>query len=146
MKRYEGVYHWNGWGGKLRLASGSCMLWIFDFANEKKDNLMFLKPILAITRDVPKKSPSFGEMSIRSCAGHIATSAVREFGIDPQRMLWVEHYPQTRYGSGDERLIEEAFFLTDFEWSEGRALNPERRRASPGIADQIRGLLKRGAL
>jgi len=142
MKQYDDIYTWNGWGGKLRLASGSCQLCVFHFAPDKKEKIKRLKQTIVIVQDILKKERAFGEMSIRSCAGHIATSVTKEFNIKPNRMLWVEYYPETRYGTQGEKTIGEDFFLTDFEWSEGRAMNPKRRSPGPALTEQIKKILK----
>ena len=142
MKQYDDIYTWNGWGGKLRLASGNCQLCVFHFDPDKKGNLKRLKQTIVITQDILKKKRAFGDMSIRSCAGHIATSVTKQFNIDPNRMLWVEYYPETSYGPQGKKVIAEDFFLTDFEWSEGRAMNPKRGKPSPELIEQIKKILK----
>ena len=141
MKQYDDIYTWNGWGGKFRLADGSCQLCVFHFDPDKKEKIKRLKQTIVITQDILKKKRSFGEMSIRSCAGHIATSVTKEFNINPNRMLWVEYYPETTYGARGEKVISEDFFLTDFEWSQGRAMKPKRRKPNPGLIEQIKKIL-----
>ena len=59
-------------------------------------------------------------MSVTNAAEQIATEVVKQYGLDPQRMLFVEHYPEAQrpmpYG--------ESYDLVTFTWKEGRATKP----------------------
>lgn len=79
-------------------------------------------------------------MTIRSCAGHIATTVTAKFNIDPQRMLWVEHYPPREYGQPEKHIIPERFEAVDFTWYENKALKPRWRPLHPPILDVIKAL------
>jgi hypothetical protein len=68
MVVYDEIYSWQGWGGKLKLGSGSCRLRIYDLERGIAKGLSHLRPIIIIVSDVPQS-----RMSIKSCAGHIAT-------------------------------------------------------------------------
>jgi hypothetical protein len=95
-----------------------------------------------VVSDLPKRS--INDMSVRSCAGHIATGVSDRFSIDPQRMLWVEYYPAREYGVKEKRVIPESFVAVDFKWQKGRALEPKWRPLGPAIDDAVRRLLLDG--
>ena len=92
MLIYDNIYSWEGWGGTLRLASGQCRLRIFDLKDHNTNGLSHLRPIIVIASDIPES-----RMSVRSCCGHIATCVTKEFNIKPQRMMFIEYYPQSTY-------------------------------------------------
>src|SRR6056297_98513 len=101
---YNDIYSWEGWGGKLKLASGKCWLRIYDRSKGEEHAVSFLRPYMIIVTDVADS-----KMSIRSCAGHIATNVTGEFDIDPHRMLYVEYYPEVTYGSNNQHTIPEQY-------------------------------------
>jgi hypothetical protein len=138
MLIYDGIYAWEGFGGQLKLSSGRCRLRVFDLAQEPARGETFLRPILVIASDVPES-----RMSVRSCAGHVATSVARDFKIDPHRMLFVEYYPQSVYGAHGERVIPEKYEAVDFRWTAGGAIKPKWRTLQPALADSIRQLVER---
>ena len=137
MLIYDDMYHWKGWGGKLALASGSCWLRIFDQTGEAPKDLILFKPIIVIVSDVPGKN-----MSIRSCAAHIATMVTKEFDINPQRMLWIEYYPETKYGKDVIHTVPERFDTVEFSWEGHRAIEPKWRPLKAPLLDEVRGLIK----
>ncbi len=137
MLLYDDTYAWEGWGGQLRLASGKCHLRIFDLSKGDSKGLAHLKPMVVIVCDVAG-SP----MSVRSCAGHIATKVTTEFNIDPSRMLYVEYYPSSVYGEHGERRIEEQYDVVDFRWHNDKAMHPRWRRLKPPLLDAIRALVE----
>ena len=132
MLIYDDIYSWEGWGGKLRLASGKCHLRIFDLKNRNSKGLAHLKPMIVIVSDIVE-SP----MSVRSCSGHIATSITREFNIKPHRMLFIEYYPQTVYGQHREHIISEKYDLVEFNWHQGQAIEPKWRTLKSPLLDMI---------
>ncbi|MDP2645871.1 MAG: hypothetical protein Q8P24_13100 [Desulfobacterales bacterium] len=136
MLIHDGIYAWKGWGGKLRLGSGTCRLRIFDLRKRESGPLDYLRPVIVIVSDIPENS-----MSVRSCAGHIATSVVKDFGVDPSRMLWVEYYPQKTYGVDKVHVIAERYELVDFVWHEQRAIQPRWRSVNPPILEVIQELI-----
>jgi len=79
---YDDIYPWEGFGGKLRLASGKCRLRIFDLKKGNGKGLNHIRPIIAVVSDTVGS-----KMTVKSCSGHIATKITREFDIDPSRML-----------------------------------------------------------
>lgn len=136
MLIYDDLYLWEGWGGKLRLASGSCRLRIFDLQQDEKHGLKHLRPVIAVTTDVPES-----RMSIKSCAGHIATGIVETFGIDPQRMLYIEYYPGVVYGLSDRHEIPERFEAVEFNWYHGKAVQPIWRQLRPPLLDVVKQVI-----
>ena len=80
-------------------------------------------------------------MTVRSCASHIATRVVKEFNIDPQRMLWVEYYPASKYGRYNDRIMPESYVAVDFPWYGGKALEPKWRALKPPVLDAIKKLV-----
>jgi len=126
------IYSWKGWGGKFNLASGMCRLRIYDMAKASKKTVAHLRPMLVIVSDVPESG-----MSVRSCAGHIATMVTKDFHIDPHRMLWIEHYPAKTYGEKSEHVIPESFDAVEFEWHADKAIKPVWRALKPPLLDEI---------
>ena len=133
---YNGEYRWEGWGGKLRLGSGKCRLRIYDLKKENTKDLAYLRPIIVVVSDVPES-----KMSIRSCAGHIATTVTKAFRIDPHRMLFVEYYPATKYGGKSEYIIPERCEAVEFTWHEDKAIQPRWRTMKPPMKDLIMRLI-----
>jgi len=137
MLIYNDIYSWEGWGGKLKLASGKCWLRIYDRSRGDEKTVPFLRPYVIIVSDVADS-----KMSIRSCAGHIATNVTREFKIDPHRMLYVEFYPEVTYGSNAQHTIPEQYVAVDFTWYEEKALNPKWRQLKPPLLDIVKSLVE----
>jgi len=136
-KIYDDKFCWEGWGGRLRLGSGVCWLWIYDLAKQSDGNaLAHLKPIIVVASDIDESS-----MSIRSCAAHIATQITESFNISPHRMLYVEYCPPKQYGEHDEHLISEIFDSVEFTWQEKKAINPQWRPLQPPLRNMIRKLI-----
>jgi len=137
MLVYDDTFSWEGWGGRLRLASGECRLRIFDLAKEKENGPAYLRPIIVVVSDIPE-SP----MSVRSCTSHIATNVTQQFKIEPERMLFIEYYPQTTYGEHNEHIIAEKYDVVDFTWHEGRAIEPKWRTLKPPLLDVIKEIVE----
>ena len=137
MLLYDDIYAWEGWGGPLQLASGKCRLRIFDLSKGDSKQLAHLKPMVVIVSDVAG-SP----MSVRSCAGHIATKVTAQFHIDPNRMLYMEYYPPSVYGEHDEHVIAEKYDVVDFTWNKGKAMHPRWRPLKPPLLDVIREMVQ----
>jgi len=136
MLLYDDIFSWDGWGGKLRLASGKCKMRIVDLRRSEKRDLELLKPFVVITSDIEGE-----KMSIRSCSGHIATLVTKKFNIDPRRMLWVEYYPASEYGIEKVYNIPERFDVVEFTWHECRAIEPKWRTLNPGMVNTIKDFI-----
>lgn len=136
MMIYDDIFVWDGWGGKLRLASGKCKLRIYDESRDQSGDSVLLRPIVVISKDIGKES-----ISIRSCSGHIATLVTQRFGIDPRRMLWVEYYAASEYGIGKVHKIPERFDIVEFTWHDGKAIEPRWRPISPMMLDTVKKMV-----
>ncbi len=125
---YDGIFQWDGWGGPLRLGSGKCRLRIHDLTKDAaaREGIALLKPVIVLVTDMDD-SP----LSVRSCAGHIATRVTADYHIDPGRMVYVEYYPRVVYGEQSDRVIAERIEAADFNWQEGRAMQPRWRPVPP---------------
>ncbi len=137
MLIHDDIYSWKGWGGRLKLGKGSCRLRIYDLKQGGAKGLAHLRPIIVVVSDIPE-----GRMSVRSCAGHIATSVTRDFNIDPHRMMWVEHYPESTYGIGGKHLIPEKCELVEFVWHEDKAIHPKWRTLNPEMLKTIKEMIQ----
>jgi hypothetical protein len=135
MLIYDDIFSWDGFGGKLKLASGKCRLKIVDLSGEQADGLLHLKPVIVIAMDHPGS-----KMSVRSCSSHIATMVIQKFQIAPSRMQFVEYYPQKTYGKEGKNFIPEVFEAVDFTWKENRAIHPRLRPPSPALLKCLQGL------
>lgn len=129
---YDDTFEWEGWGGKLKLGSGKCHLRIVDIKGETLGNLTPFKPVVVMVSDLPG-----GPMSIRSCAGHIATRVIARFNIDPHRVLYVEHYPRVLYGGEKNLEIPERYDAVEFAWCGDKAISPIWRPLSPPLVEMI---------
>ena len=137
MLLYDDIYSWEGWGGRLRLASGKCHLRIFDLSKGDNKELAHLKPMVVIASDVAEST-----MTVRSCAGHIATKVTAEFNIDSHRMLFIDYTPSSVYGEHGEHRIEEQYDVADFTWNKGKAMHPRWRPLQPQLLDIIRDMVE----
>jgi hypothetical protein len=136
MLTHDDIFDWEGWGGKMRLGSGRCRLRIFDLTKDKTAGFTHLRPIIVVISDIPES-----KMTIRSCSGHIATHVVKQFDIDPHRMLFVEYYPQKTYGEQNEHVIAERYEAVALTWHESRAMHPKWRTLKPPILDILKKLM-----
>ena len=135
-KIYDDIFEWEGWGGRLKLGSGRCHLRIFNLKNESEQKPTPIKPVIVVVSDVPG-----GAMSVRSCAGHIATQLTIFFNIDPQRMLYVEYYPPTIYGGKNDHHIPERYDAVEFVWREEKAIQPRWRPLPPPLVKMIQNVM-----
>ena len=139
MLIHDGIFDWPGFGGRLRLASGRCRLRIYDLTQSAAAPV-HLRPMIVIVSDVPES-----RMSVRSCAGHVATCVSREFRILPARMMYIEYYPESVYGERAERVIPEKYDAVDFEWTEGGAIRPKWRTLQGTILETMQKLIADGS-
>lgn len=136
MRIHDDIFEWDGWGGKLRLASGQCRLRIYDLKKDTQKKLAILRPVIVVVSDLEK-----GNMSVRSCAGNIATLVTQQFDIDPNRMMWIEYYPASEYGLENVHVIPERYEVVEFVWHESRAIKPRWRPLKPPLLDRIKELI-----
>ena len=136
MLVHDDIFPWEGWGGRLKLGSGKCRLRIYDLKKSNKKSLIQLRPVIVVVSDVPGS-----KMSVRSATSHIVTLVAKEFNIDPHRMLWIEYYPENKYGVDGKHVISEKFDAVEFTWHEGKAIQPKWRTLKPPLLDEIKKLV-----
>lgn len=136
MLIHDDIYSWEGFGGKLRLGSGSCRLRIYDLKKGYTQGLAHLRPFIVVVSDIPDC-----KMSVKSCAGHIATCVTKDFSIDPHRMFWVEYYPEKTYGKENVHIIPERFESVDFVWHEEKAIHPKWTPLNPAMLSLVKELM-----
>lgn len=135
---YDGTFRWDGFGGRLKLASGECLLRIIDLRKkEPPTDITYVKPIIVVVSDRPG-SP----MSVKSCAGNIATLVTQDFNISPARMTYIEYYKEVDYGKEPVRTIPEEFETVKFEWHQGKAIKPTWRPTDPSMITTVKNILK----
>jgi hypothetical protein len=133
MLIFDDIFFWEGFGGKLKLASGKCRLKIFDMNKGDQKQVAHLKPMVVVASDLPNE-----KMSVRSCSSHIATTVVRQFNIEPHRMQFVEYYPQKFYGEGNRNVIPEMFEAVEFTWVKKMALHPKLKPLEAPLRDILK--------
>lgn len=137
MLIYNDTFFWEGFGGKLKLGSGECVLRIIDRRKtEEGADLVFVRPYIIVVSDNSSQA-----LSVKSCAGHIATIVTQKFNIAPNRMYYVEYYEKTEYGGHPIKVIPEKFETVEFDWFDGKAINPRWRSVDPSIIHVIRNEL-----
>lgn len=138
MLIYNDIFSWEGFGGKLRLASGKCRLKIIDLSKDGEKGLSYIRPVIVIVSDV-----SDSTMSVRSCSSHVATMVAKEFDLDHNRTLFVEYYPETIYGGKEENIIQERYEAVDFTWHDDKAIEPKYRKLTSPLLDTVKELNER---
>ena len=136
MLIHDDTFTWHGFGGKLQLGSGKCRLRIYDLKQGESLGTAHLRPMIVIVSDV-----SESRMSVRSCAGHVATSVARDFDIDPARMMYIEHYPESVYGERGDHIIPEKYEAVDFNWTKGGAIQPQWRVLQGPLLDSLKNIV-----
>jgi hypothetical protein len=137
MLIHDDIFSWEGFGGKLRLGNGKCRLRIFDLTKREKKDLAYLRPIIVVVSDIQES-----RISVKSCAGHIATSVTQAFNIDPHRMLFVEYYPSVTYGQKNDHQIPERYDALEFVWHGDKAMHPKWRTLKPPMLDMVKEQMK----
>jgi hypothetical protein len=140
MLIHHGEYHWEGWGGKLRLGHGKCRLSLFDL-NRESPGILHLKSHMAVVSDLPD-SPA----SVKNYTGHIATGVIEKFNIEPSRLIWVEYYPEKRFGINRQMVIPERFDDTEFTWIDNKALHPKWKPLKEAYLLILKNLMARYAI
>lgn len=54
--------------------------------------------------------------SVTNAAPELATQVITHFNIDPERLIWVEHYPRQDTRAKEGTAIGEEYDLVFFEW------------------------------
>ena len=142
MVIYDDIFEWEGWGGELKLAKGRCRLRIFDLNRSDRKDVLHLRPMVVVASDLPREGMMKGEVSVRSAASHIATVVSQRFGIDPQRMQFVEYTPRETYGKHGEYVIQPGYDAVEFTWEDGLALFPRHKPIDPELVVILREWLE----
>lgn len=142
MRIYDGLYTWDGWGGKMKLASGRCRLRLFDLKKGSEGEVTHLKRFVAVVSDIPFEKQGPNQLTVKSCAGHIATNVVKNFSIDPARMLWIEYYPEEPESKKLRYPVPERFDEAEFSWNERGATNVRWKTPSPATVELVKKLLE----
>jgi hypothetical protein len=141
MLVHDDIFHWEGFGGRLKLAAGRCRLRIFDLSRGGRRDLAHIKPIIVVVSDLPEDTGKLKRLGVRSCASHIATRVSQKFAIDHQRMIFIEFYPEEVYGNRKQHRIAERFDTVDFTWFDDKALHPKWRPAPAALVETIKSLM-----
>jgi hypothetical protein len=75
--------------------------------------------------------------SVTNAAEVIATQVVQAFGIDPERLIWVEHYPPIKQKGGTS--WEEEYDFVSLMWDGERFTSPDWRYSSQLEVEQLLG-------
>lgn len=141
MLIHDDIYAWKGFGGAFDLASGRCRLRIFDLTKGESGNVKLIKPMVVVVSDLPDQETGLKQVSVRSCTSHIATCVVRDFGLDFNRMVYLEYQPATTYGDKNQRRIPAKFDVVDFEWHDEKAMHPKWRKLTSPLLDTVADLI-----
>lgn len=79
-------------------------------------------------------------MSVTNANERIATEVVKQYGLDPSRMLFVEHYPESQR----PKPYGESFDLVTFTWDRHGARNPVWRHLPKDEFLEILGTISEG--
>lgn len=100
---FNGKYSWDG---KKRSASAPVTWWpgsynirIIDL-NVMMPGVHHIKPYVCIFSDTGNG------FSVRNTFQHLAVAIAGEFGLDPTRVLWIEHFPERKSDRMDAATIE----------------------------------------
>lgn len=72
-------------------------------------------------------------VSVTNASEMIATQVVNQYGLDPKRMLFVEHYPESQRPNP----YEESYDLVMFIWGKGGAYCPTWRHMPSAEFNEI---------
>ena len=142
MLIHDDIFSWEGFGGLLDLANGKCRLRIFDLSKSGDNKVMPLKPLVVVVSDLPEHDTRFKKVSVRSCNSHIATCVARTFSLNPQRMVFVEYYPPSSYGTDDQHRIEAKYDQVEFQWHDDKAIHPKWRPLEPSLLKTVAHLIR----
>ncbi len=80
--------------------------------------------------------------SITNSAEALATQVVREYGLDPEKTHFVEHYDRRKdgsYGAAVKEFDDESYDFVSFTWEDGRAGHAKWKPASKEIIEVLIG-------
>lgn len=103
----------------------SCGVWIASYGSYSKGTIVVLA-----------EPYNYEGMSVTNAAEYIATEVVRRYSLNPDHVIWIEHY------SGNLKWKDsgETFDLVTFDWSEeNTARNPDWFHITRETAEGIIG-------
>jgi hypothetical protein len=56
-------------------------------------------------------------------------------------MVWIEYYPEKRYGMNDKNIIPERYESVEFVWHEDRAVKPIWKTLNPTMLELVKKLV-----
>lgn len=138
MLIHDDILEWEGFGGVYQLGSGKCRLRIFDLSKASAAKVAHLKPIIVVVSDLPElNAASLKQVSVSSCASHVATTVAARFNIAPHRMTYVEYHAPSTYGERNQFKIDAKYDVVDFQWFGNKALHPKWRSLSEPLRDLV---------
>ncbi|MDA8138348.1 MAG: hypothetical protein M0036_06785 [Desulfobacteraceae bacterium] len=141
MLIHDGTFAWEGFGGVYQLAAGRCRLRIFDLSKAPHGKVAHLKPMVVVVSDLLGESTQLRQVSVRSCASHIATTVATKFRINPQRMTYVEYYPASVYGDHNQHEIPAKYDAVEFSWFDDKALHPKWHPLASPLLETVADLI-----
>lgn len=71
-------------------------------------------------------------MRLTNAAEEVAGAVCQDFGLDPERLVWIEHYPERLAGDNYGHQSEPATFdAVTFTWDGQQFSNPQWRPLAP---------------
>ena len=72
--------------------------------------------------------------SVTSCIDKLANEIIDKFGIEPDQMMFIEHYPDRK---SNLEFFRETFDLVQFDWDGSKFMNPNWKRIKREDIDQL---------
>jgi len=141
MLIHDGLFAWEGFGGVYQLAAGRCRLRIFDLSRSGHGKVAHLKPMVVVVSDLSGEATQLRQVSVRSCASHIATTVAARYNIKPHRMTYVEYYPASVYGDRNQHEIPAKYDAVDFSWFGDKALHPKWHSLASPLLETLSELI-----
>lgn len=117
------------------------------FYNVRANSIMAhcgLRLLTAPTGDnvvIATELPDNPGMSITNAAEEVAAAVCRDFGLEPERLVWIEHYPERLTGDNYGHRTEPASFdAVTFTWDGQQFSDPQWRRLAPEELAFLTGL------
>ncbi|MFB6271975.1 MAG: hypothetical protein ABEL51_03670 [Salinibacter sp.] len=118
------ILTWTGWGHSERNLpeqgnwESRCRLRIYRHEGGSQ--------VVVLTQSYDEDSPCYnGGTSITNASENVATLVVNRYGLDPERVTFIEHYID-RTVDPDDPLGPETFDLIEYDWSGWIAKSPPR--------------------
>ncbi|BAZ18835.1 hypothetical protein NIES4071_107200 (plasmid) [Calothrix sp. NIES-4071] len=92
------IYNWKGFGDGFGKWDSKCQLSIYDTKNNT----------IVVVSDLGYGSGT----SITNCAAQLCTLVVKDYNLNPEKLIWIEHYPKS-----SSRSFPESYDLVNFDVS-----------------------------